>query len=282
MEKEEIDVIVSDKVAVIRPPELILAEAKKAAVALTDVLKKKKKPVIMNGEQYLEFEDWQTVAKFYGITAKVKSTNYIQYGEVCGFEARAVALNREGQEISAADAMCLNDEDNWSKRAKYEWKDGRRIKTGEENVPLFQLRSMAQTRACAKALRNVLAWVVVLAGYKPTPAEEMTGRELDQRKKADTVQPSSQPPAQSLPAPEPEPNPEPQIMANANQVKAINTILTKMEIKDDWKRHDRVGQILGMKEPPVSLNDLTHEQASKTLTELQKQLDEIKRGNGNA
>jgi hypothetical protein len=32
---------------------------------------------------------------------------------------------------------------------------------------------MAQTRAGSKALRNALAWVVVLAGYKPTPAEEM-------------------------------------------------------------------------------------------------------------
>src|SRR5207245_1234555 len=27
--------------------------------------------------------------------------------------------------------------------------------------------------ACAKALRLVFGWVVVLAGYKPTPAEEM-------------------------------------------------------------------------------------------------------------
>ena len=34
---------------------------------------------------------------------------------------------------------------------------------------------MAQTRAQAKALRNVLAWVVVMAGYAPTPAEEMDG-----------------------------------------------------------------------------------------------------------
>ena len=34
---------------------------------------------------------------------------------------------------------------------------------------------MAQTRACAKALSNLFKWVVVLAGYKPTPAEEMTG-----------------------------------------------------------------------------------------------------------
>src|SRR3990167_510149 len=33
---------------------------------------------------------------------------------------------------------------------------------------------MAQTRAGAKALRNRLSWVVVLAGYKSTPAEEMT------------------------------------------------------------------------------------------------------------
>src|SRR3990167_3037439 len=36
---------------------------------------------------------------------------------------------------------------------------------------------MAQTRACAKTLRNILGWVVVLAGYRPTPAEEMTGNE---------------------------------------------------------------------------------------------------------
>jgi len=35
------------------------------------------------------------------------------------------------------------------------------------------LSSMAQTRAGAKALRNRFAWVVVLAGYRPTPAEEM-------------------------------------------------------------------------------------------------------------
>jgi hypothetical protein len=46
---------------------------------------------------------------------------------------------------------------------------------GEVLVPWFQLASMAQTRAGAKALRNAFAWVVVLAGYQPTPAEEMDG-----------------------------------------------------------------------------------------------------------
>lgn len=162
-----------DDMALMRPPALVMAQAREAAMVLKDTVSKKPKPVMMNGEQYLEFEDWQTVGKFYGITAKVESTTFIDYGGVRGFEARAVALSSDGRVISAADSMCLNDEPKWSTRAKYEYVNGSRKKVGEEPVPLFQLRSMAQTRACAKALRNVLSWVVVLAGYKTTPAEEI-------------------------------------------------------------------------------------------------------------
>lgn len=164
--------------AVARAPKQVLAEAKEAAMALREVISQKQKPVIFNGEQYLEFEDWMTVAKFYGITAKVVSTEYVDIGGAKGFMARAEALLiNTGMVISAAESMCMNDEDKWTSRAKYEYVNGTRTKTGEVPVPMFQLRSMAQTRACAKALRNVLAWVVVLAGYKATPAEEMTGTE---------------------------------------------------------------------------------------------------------
>jgi hypothetical protein len=166
-------------IALYRPPETVLAEAHKAAVALQDVIKNKKDPVMMNGQQYLEYEDWQTVGRFYGITAKVEKVEYVQYGAVRGFSASAVALRSDGAVISQAIADCLSDEPKWSKKAKYEWRDkaeggGReRVQVGEEDVPLFQLKSMAQTRACSKVLRNVLAWVVVLAGYKATPAEEL-------------------------------------------------------------------------------------------------------------
>lgn len=204
------------EMSISRPPEVVLEEAKRAAKALKDVISHKEKPVIFNGEQYLEFEDWQTVGKFYGITVKVVSTTPVDFGGVFGFEARAVAIHvPTGREISAADAMCLNDEEKWSSRPKYEWQyvrkstgkaatgeppkeemiwekggDGKsrpkkeRVLIGEDKVPLFQLRSMAQTRACAKVYRNVLAWVVVLAGYRPTPAEEMTGHEQPGQKPA--------------------------------------------------------------------------------------------------
>lgn len=154
-------------VAIQRPPAKVLEEAGQAAKALQHVIDNKAKPVKFNGETYLEFEDWQTVGRFYGITARVRDTKFVQYDKVSGFEASADALLvNTGQVISSADAMCLNDEPNWSKK------------------PMFQLRSMAQTRACAKSLRNVLAWVVVLAGYKPTPAEEMDGVFHDRKPKA--------------------------------------------------------------------------------------------------
>src|SRR5947209_5411500 len=162
-----------------RDPVKQIEEARQAAKALKDILDKKQKKVIFNGEQYLEFEDWQTIASFYGVTPRVREVKYIEYGDVKGFEAFAEAVTRDLRVISSADAICLNDEKNWSTRPLYEWKKdpqtgkARREKVGDESVPLFQLRSMAQTRACAKALRNVFGRVVVLAGYRATPSEEM-------------------------------------------------------------------------------------------------------------
>ena len=119
MENEIMEV---GNVGMVRAPEAVLAEAHKAAVALQGVLRGKKNPVVFNKEQYIESDDWQLLGRFYGLTAKVVSTTPVDYGGVKGFEARAVVVDiRNGIEVSAAEAMCLNDEDKWSIRAKYEW-----------------------------------------------------------------------------------------------------------------------------------------------------------------
>lgn len=149
-----------DALAITRAPNVVLNEARKAAKALTSIIEAKPKKLQFNGKTYLQFEDWQTLGRFYGVTAVCRSTKFIEYGEgddrAKGFEATADALLvSTNQVISSAEAICLDDERNWAGK------------------PLFQIKSMAQTRAAAKALRNVLAWVVVLAGYAPTPAEEM-------------------------------------------------------------------------------------------------------------
>lgn len=140
-----------------RDPDQVLEEASRAARALVKVIEQKPKKVIIKGEQYLEFEDWQTVARFYGVTAKVRETRAIVVDDATGYEAVADAIHvSSSQIISSADAMCLDNEENW------------------KNKPKFQLCSMAQTRACVKCLRNTFAWVVVLAGYQTSPAEEVS------------------------------------------------------------------------------------------------------------
>jgi len=148
----------SAQLAMPRAPEIVLQEAAKAAQALRDVIERKPLKCVINGKTFLQFEDWQTLGRFYGITVAARATSYVEQGRVRGYECHAEALRADGQVISAAQAMCMDDESKWSDK------------------PLFQLRSMAQTRAQAKALRNVLAWVVVMAGYAPTPAEEMDGK----------------------------------------------------------------------------------------------------------
>lgn len=150
--------------ALARAPKQVLAEAQEAASALQSVIVNRKNAVKFNGKHYLSFEDWQTCGRFYGVTAKIVSTEVCEIDGTKGFIARAEAINTQtGAVVSAAESMCMNDEKNWEKK------------------PLFQLRSMAQTRAAAKSLRNVLAWVVVLAGYEPNVAEEMTGEETENR-----------------------------------------------------------------------------------------------------
>lgn len=247
---------------VARDAAAVVKEARKAAEVLVDVISQKPKKVMMNGEQYLEFEDWQIVGKFYGCTAKVKSTTFIKFGEVQGFEAVADVLDRNGNVISSAEAMCLNDEEKWSARTKYRYEDvidpktgkkiwvegkagqkghykSNKIADGEVPVPLFQLRSMAQTRACAKALRNVFSWVVVLAGYKATVAEE-----LDESQ-AETVETTvegpktvaetggSKTPEQEKPTPETKPEPEKPVVDKGQLIPKVKALAEELAKRFD-------------------------------------------------
>lgn len=211
---------VTDALVIQRAPAEIVESARGAAVALMSVMSQKKDKVIMGGEQYIESEDWQLIGNFYGATARIVEDQFVQYGDAQGWEAIAELVSRDGRVLSRATAMCLNDEEKWSTRAKYEFVqeikpehaffahatievDGKRyarrdenapgsaliweapegggkerprairLQTGEDKVPMFQLRSMAQTRAAAKAHRMVFGFVPVLAGYRPTPAEEL-------------------------------------------------------------------------------------------------------------
>jgi len=61
-------------------------------------------------------------------------------------------------------------------------------------------------------------------------------------------------------------------MANGPQIRAINTILTKLGIADDLARHEKVSNVLALEQVVISLKDLTKQQASEAIADLGKEL----------
>jgi len=168
-------------------PERMLEQAGKVADALMKVVESKELYQTIGKKRHMYVEAWEILGHFYGITAICTEVEpYVdEITGAAGFKATAEALmisTDPPKVISRAYALCLNNEDNWNERPKYEWKGGDRKQVGVAPVPSFQLSSMAQTRAIGKVLANVLRFIPGLRGYSGTPAEEMTGNETQAAK----------------------------------------------------------------------------------------------------
>lgn len=146
-----------------KTPDEIMVDASEAAKALERVISSNKRKLVeFNGKRFLEFPHWQTIGRFFHTTIATDEAEYVTFqiqgsGEaVRGFKATAKVIDEKtGAVVGNAEAYCMTDEPNW------------------KHKPLFQLASMAQTRAASKALSNKYRYVAILAGYEPTPGEEV-------------------------------------------------------------------------------------------------------------
>lgn len=162
-------------------PVQALAQAKKVGEALATVIDKKDsqgEPLFwqkIGPRKHAKFELWQLVGFCFGVTTRLVSVMPVidELTGAAGFEAIVEAVHGT-RVIGQAAARCLNDEDNWSTRTKYEGRGSERKATGSVRVPSFQLESMAQTRAASKVLASHFRWILILSGFAGTPAEEAT------------------------------------------------------------------------------------------------------------
>lgn len=134
-------------------PVEVVAKATQIAEALKKVLVDKGMIQPIQGRDHVKVEGWITLGAMLGVVPVVTWTHKLDRG----WEARVEARTLDGRVIGAAESECLKDEDNW--------------KDSED----YAIRSMAQTRATSKALSGPLRFIVTLAGYSSTPAEEMDG-----------------------------------------------------------------------------------------------------------
>jgi len=114
----------------------------------------------VQGKKYLEVEAWQFIGFQANINADIEYTRAVtnEAGEVVAYESKAV-LTRNGLPFSSGIMECGMD--SFPTRGKQ----------GREKDKAAQ--SASQTWAISKAYRNRLSFIAKMAGYEPTPADEM-------------------------------------------------------------------------------------------------------------
>lgn len=135
-------------------PVEVVQRATDVANALADVIRAKGLSQNIQGKDHVLVEGWQLLGVMLGVTAVCVETVPVEGGYKATVEARTA----DGRIVGRADALCTKAE----KRGP--WK----------NADDYARLSMAQTRATSKALKGPLGFIVSLAGYAATPAEEMT------------------------------------------------------------------------------------------------------------
>lgn len=129
----------------------VIEAAAEMAKPLADIIKEQKLYADIRNRRHVRVEGWTLLGSMLGVFPVVCWSRPMEDG----WEARVEARTRDGAVVGAAEAECLRSEPTWRDRDDY------------------ALRSMAQTRATSKALRLPLGFVIQLAGFETTPAEEM-------------------------------------------------------------------------------------------------------------
>ena len=114
--------------------------------------------------EYVTVEGWEVLGTFLGIvpvTTIIKEVKSSKHDRTVGYVARATLYQNpiiENDEIVGGTVIA---------RA-----EAQADKSGFQK-DLFAIASMAQTRALGKAYRMGLSWIMKMAGFEGTPAEEM-------------------------------------------------------------------------------------------------------------
>jgi hypothetical protein len=209
-------------------PATFLARASEAASALARVIHDRKLFTRIRGKEHVHVEGWTLLGSLLGVFPITEWTRRIDDG----WEARVVAKTRAGELVGAAESMCTPQEARW------------------RNADEYAVRSMAATRATSKALRLPLGFIMELAGFDATPAEEMPADEHG-------------PPTPSSPVDGTEPSAE-----QLEEVRALVRTLAQIEPETDWSMRCR--DLTG-----VQARYLTHGGAALLIDQLQAELQQL-------
>lgn len=148
-------------------PAAMIAVATALADALKNIIDRQRLYTEIRGKRYPQVEAWMTIGRLDNVVAR-EAERPIRNDD--GSYEAFVELVRlsDGMVIGRASALCgMADDEPWG---------GTPAKNGRPAQPPraeYARRSMAVTRATSRAFRQQYSWIMALAGYEPTPADEM-------------------------------------------------------------------------------------------------------------
>lgn len=125
------------------------------ATNLKDLIVQNKLFTQIKGKNYVNVEGWQIAGAFTGTFPIVENVENLSEGDSYKYRAEVSLRDKDNNKVGYGVAICTNKEPG---------------KTGFEE---YAVASMAQTRAVGKAYRMKIGWLLKVAGYETTPAEEM-------------------------------------------------------------------------------------------------------------
>lgn len=131
------------------------------ATNLKDLIVQNKLFTNIKGKNYVNVEGWQIAGAFTGVFPVVEAVENLSDGEFYKYRAEVSLRDKDGNKVGSGVAICTNHE------------------AGKKNFDEYAVASMAQTRAAGKAFRMKLGWLLKVAGYETTPAEEMDAVEAE-------------------------------------------------------------------------------------------------------
>ena len=144
----------------VQRPADVIPMATSVATPLAKLINEKNLFKNISGKKFVYVEGWTTMGAMLGVVPR--HVPELSKRKDDGEYEETVELIRiiDGLVIGRAAAVCGGESDKvWKSR------------------PEYARKSMAITRATGKAFRLSFSWIMTLAGYMPTPAEEMEDAE---------------------------------------------------------------------------------------------------------
>ena len=139
--------------------------ASSVATQLKDILEKQNLAISLNKKdkdaKYVTAEGWNVLGSILGTFARTEEVTPVDFTKARTAYKAKVSIMKGDQVLATAEAIATS--------------------TGFQKEE-HQIYSMAQTRAMGKAYRMAFSWIMKLAGYEPTPAEEIIEQIREERK----------------------------------------------------------------------------------------------------